>query len=118
IGFHCLFERKSLIGAILTAFGNIDNRFNMLLNRTFGFILIAAIALVLSYSFNFFILHMSERAVIVQVLMVFLFACALGTIFFFSWFAGITIRWKPDVFRVDLHAIRDNLPVILLAIAF
>lgn len=90
----------------------------MLLKRTFGFILIAAIALALSYSFNFFILHMSERAVIEQVLMVFLLACALGTIFFFTWIDGITIRWKPDVFRFDLHAIRDNLPGILLAIAF
>ncbi len=89
-----------------------------MLKRIFGFILIAAFSVLVSYGVNSLFLKLSERSPIDQKLMVFFLACALTYITFMLWVDGAKIQWTLSLPRFDPAALRENLPGILLSVAF
>ena len=89
-----------------------------MLKRIFGFILIAAFSVLVSYGINSQFLKLSERSLIDQKLMVFFLACSLSYILFMLWVDGVKVQWAWNPPRFDLAALRDNLPGILLSSAF
>lgn len=89
-----------------------------MLKRIFGFILIAAFSVLVSYGVNSQFLRLAERSDIDQKLMVFFLACALTYVLFMLWVDGVRLQWKWNPPRMTLAPFIDNLPGIALAILF
>jgi hypothetical protein len=89
------------------------------MKKTFNFLIIVAISLLLSYLFNSLFLSLSTHFALDQFLLIFFLTCSLTWIIYFLWsdVSKDIFKWNLKI-RFDIKTWVDNIPGILLFILF